>query len=157
VTHLRELTEADLPQVQALVERCRAYYVQTTGSGPEPTAARGIWDALPPETPRSAKLTLGLFEPGLVGLLDVVRGWPGPRTWLIGLLLLDPAIRRRGAGSAAVAEVGARAAQEGADTLRVGVVPENPGGLAFWAALGFRPVAPVNDSPAAPLERAVAG
>ncbi|HVF79405.1 MAG TPA: hypothetical protein VNA28_14000 [Solirubrobacteraceae bacterium] len=73
---LRELTEADLDAVQALMERCRDYYVLTTGAGAKATAARNVWDALPPEIPRTAKLTLGVYETGLAGIVDVVRCWP---------------------------------------------------------------------------------
>lgn len=153
---LRELTEADLDAVQALIERCHDYYVLVTGKGPRPTAAREVWNALPPDMPRSAKLTLGINQTGLVGLVDVVRGWPHPQTWLIGLLLLDPAARGRGLGTGLVAAVEANAASAGAARLRVVVVHANAPALAFWQRLGFTEV-PAMEPGTTALERAVVG
>jgi GNAT superfamily N-acetyltransferase len=154
VAELRELIEPDLGALQALIERCGEYYLLTTGSGPTSTAARDVWDALPPGLPRSAKLTLGLFEPGLVAIADVVRGWPRPGTWLIGLLLLDPAVRGRGTAARIVGTIDARAADAGADRLRVAVVPANTAALSFWQRLGFGEV-PSAQRSAIALERPV--
>jgi GNAT superfamily N-acetyltransferase len=151
------LTEADLDAVQALMQRSRAYYELVTGAGPQPTAARDVWDALPPDTPRSAKLTLGVWsESALTGIVDVVRGWPQAGTWLIGLLLLDPAVRGRGVGARVVGVVDAAAASEGAAILRVSVVHANPAALAFWQRLAFTEV-PATQPGAFALERAVTG
>ena len=153
---LRELAPNDLDDLQAVFERSRDHYVRMTGRGPPPDAASRMWDALPPGAARSAKLTLGVHAGGLVGVADVVRGWPRPGTWLIGLLLLDPAARRRGLGSAVVADIDARAARAGADRLRVGVVPCNEPALAFWRGLGFADVASL-DAATLALERPVGG
>lgn len=153
---LRELTEADLDAVQALMERCRDYYVLTTGAGARATAARDLWDALPPQTLHTAKLTLGVYETDLVGIVDVVRCWPRMGTWLIGLLLLDPDARRHGVGAGVVAAIDARAAGAGADTLRVAVIDSNPMALAFWRRLGFAEV-PATLPGAIALERFVLG
>ena len=154
---LRELTEAELDAVQALMERSREYYLLATGAGPKPTAARDVWNALPPDMPRDAKLTLGVWgETGLDGIVDVVRGWPRAGAWLIGLLLLDPAARGRGVGARVVAAVDAAAAEAGAGTLRVAVVHANAPALAFWQRLGFIEV-PATQPGAFALERAVTG
>lgn len=45
------------------------------------------------------KLTLGVYETDLVGIVDVVRDWPRTGTWLIGLLLLAPDARRSSIGA----------------------------------------------------------
>ena len=152
---LRQITEDELDAVQALIERCDEYYVLTTGAGPKPTAARGVWDALPPDLPRGAKLTLGVYLPGLVGLVDVVRGWPRAKTWLIGLLLLAPDVRGRGVGAHAVSAIDAAAAEAGATSLRVAVVHANAPALAFWQRLGFVEVPSMQPDTIA-LEREVA-
>lgn len=156
MTALRELTEAELDAVQALLDRSHDYYVLATGAGPKATAARDVWNALPPGTPRSAKLTLGVHDPGLVGLVDVVRGWPRPDAWLIGLLVLEPAARGRGLGAHIVGAIDARASDAGAKTLRVAVVHANTPALAFWRRLGFAEV-PATQPGAIALERPVIG
>jgi len=151
---LRELTEAELGAVQAMIERCRDHYLLASGAGPKPTAARDVWDRLPDDMPRSAKLTLGVFEDGLVGIADVVRGWPRAETWLIGLLLLNPAARGRGVGAHVVGHIDAEAAGAGAERLHVAVLRANVRGLAFWRRLGFADV-PTSPTSAIVLEREV--
>lgn len=58
--------------------------------------------------------------------------------WLgIHGLTVDPGHRRRGLGSAVLAELLGWGAEQGALTAWLHVETANPGGLAFWDALGF--------------------
>lgn len=156
--HLRELSESDLDEVQALFERCEDYFLLHEDRPPTAHEARGEWDAVPEGTPRDHKHVLGLFAPGLAGVVEIVRDWPRAGTWNIGLLLLDPAARGHGAGEEGVGAVDALAAAAGAATLRISVDPANTGGLRFWKRLGFTPVPAVGAHPTAiALERPVAG
>jgi GNAT superfamily N-acetyltransferase len=156
--NLRELTAEDLDAVQALFERCGDYFLLHEGRRPGATEARDEWHARPPETPRANKHLIGLSAPELVGVLEVVCDWPRPATWNVGLLLLEPAARRRAAGSRMMAAVDRWAAQVGADTLRISVNTANTGGMAFWRRLGFKQVAAVGADPAViALERPVSG
>jgi GNAT superfamily N-acetyltransferase len=134
---LRELTQSDLQLLQSLLERAGDYFVLHENRGPTATEARDEWDALPSGKPRSDKHLIGLFSPDLVGVVEVLRDWPRPRTWNIGLLLLDPAVRRRRAGTQTVSAINSWAARSGADRLRVSVLPANAGVLEFWQRLGF--------------------
>lgn len=54
-------------------------------------------------------------------------------------LTVDPGHRRRGLGSAVLAELLDWGAERGALTAWLHVETANPGGLAFWDALGFAP------------------
>ena len=135
---LRELAREDLPELQALFERCGDYFALHEGRPPAPDEAEADWDLMPAGKPREEKQAFGLYAPGLVAVVDVLRDWRRPGTWTIALLLLDPAVRGRGAGTQIVEAVDAWAAAAGADTLRVVVKLVNPGALAFWQALGFR-------------------
>ena len=101
---------------------------------------------------------LGLFATGLVGVVEVVRDWPRAGTQNIGLLLLDPAARGRGAGAEILDAVDAWATANGAATLRISVDPANVDGMRFWQRHGFSPVPSVGTHPTAvALERPVAG
>ncbi len=154
---LRELTEADLDELQALLERCGDYFQLHEERAPTATEARDEWDALPEGTPRSHKHVLGLFAPELAGVVEIVRDWPRAGTQNIGLLLLDPDTRGRGAGAEVVAAVDAHAAADGVATLRISVDPANTDGLRFWERLGFTPVPSVGAHPTAmALERPIA-
>jgi GNAT superfamily N-acetyltransferase len=155
---LRELTEAELDDLQALLDRCGDYYRLHEGRDVTPSEARDEWDDLPDAAQRTDKHVVGLYAGELVGVVEVLCDWPRAATWNIGLLLLDPAVRGRAAGTQIVEAIDARAAEAGADTLRISVIPENARGMAFWRRLGFHPVPSVGThGTAIALERAVAG
>jgi GNAT superfamily N-acetyltransferase len=144
---LRELTRSDLHGVQSLFERASDYFVLHEDRHPTATEARDEWEALPSGTPRSHKHVIGLFRSDLLGVAEVVRDWPRAGIWNIGLLLLDPAVRRHHAGTHVVGAIDSWAARSGADRLRVTVNPANSGALDFWQELGFTrvPVQPTAD------------
>lgn len=155
---LRELTEADLGELQALLGRCADYFLLHEDRATSVTEARDVWEAVPEGTPRDSKRVLGLWAPGLCGVADLVCDWPRPATWMIGLLLLDPAVRGRGGGTRMLGAVDAAAAGAGADRLRIAVIPANAGGMRFWRRHGFEQVPAVGGHPTAiALERPVAG
>jgi RimJ/RimL family protein N-acetyltransferase len=162
IGQLRELTQIDLDALQSLLERGSDYFVLHEGRDPTATEARDEWDALPSGTPRSHKHVIGLFRPDLVGVAELVRDWPRPGTWNIGLLLLDPAIRRQRAGTDTVSAIDAWAARSGADRLRISVTPANAGALSFWQRRGFtrvpaQPTAVRAHATAIALERPIQG
>jgi RimJ/RimL family protein N-acetyltransferase len=143
VMEIHELTASDLHALQSLIERCGDLFQLTEDRDPDPDEARELWDAVPFGTPREAKHVLGVFDPELVGVVEIVRDWPRPGTWNVGLLMFDPAVRRRGAGTVTMRVIDRWAGASGADRLRISVMPANIPALAFWRALGFADVAAV--------------
>jgi GNAT superfamily N-acetyltransferase len=150
---LRDLTRSDAAAVQAIYDRSGDYFrLIGTPAGD----AVELWEGLPPEAD-PAKLSIhAVCDPEAVGVVALLRDWPRPATWLIGLLLLEPAARGRGLGRRVVAELEARARAAGADRLRIAVIPGNDPALAFWQGLGFTPVPPAAGSTALAFERAIA-
>jgi GNAT superfamily N-acetyltransferase len=146
---LRELSEADLDDLQALFERSADYFELHESAPPGPNAARHEWDALPDDTSPASKHLVGLYAPHLAGVVELIRDWPRPRTWNIGLLLLEPRARGAAVGTEIVGAVDARAAAAGADTLRISVLQANARGMRFWRRLRFEPVPAVGADPAA--------
>jgi ribosomal protein S18 acetylase RimI-like enzyme len=152
---LRELTESDLAALQSLLERCSDLFLLTEDRHPSATEARELWEGVPRGTLRADKLMLGVFMPDLVGVAEIVRGWPRAQTWNIGLLALDPAVRGQGTGTATIAAIDRQAQRSGADRLRITVMPVNVRALAFWRRLGFTEVPPISGFATRP-EHAVA-
>jgi RimJ/RimL family protein N-acetyltransferase len=150
---LRELTLDDRAAVQALLDRCAEFFLLSTGG---PGSFDELWSALPAGRSAADKCLYAVCAPELAGVAEVIRDWPRAGTWIIGLLVLDPAARGRGIGAEAVAEIEARAAAEGAQRLRVAVVEANEGALRFWQRLGFTPAPPMGPGALA-FERAAAG
>ncbi|KLU61547.1 hypothetical protein CEB3_c22270 [Peptococcaceae bacterium CEB3] len=100
---LRELTREDLPAVQALLERCSAYLTFQDEEPVKPGAALELFSEKPDGVEESDKVLFGIVNEAqeLVGLFDVLRGYPDPKTLNLGLMLLEPASRGKGIGEKA--------------------------------------------------------
>jgi len=109
------------------------------GLEPSRELARDLLTALPPGKEREDKLLLGVFaEAGeLVGLLDVVRNYPAPGVWFLGLMLLEPAQRSQGLGKKLYEAFERWAQAIGAEEIRLSVAEQNGAAFRFWQRLGF--------------------
>lgn len=126
--------------VQALHERAADYVLRIWGLPADPDSGRDFFARLPPGRTQEHKHTLGVFDGDrMVGCIDLVRGWPDEATAVIGLLLLEPAVRGQGVGRLAwqAIETQARAWPE-IRFLRAVVVESNDVARPFWEHLGFR-------------------
>lgn len=136
---LREPAEARAP-LQALIERCADFIALVEGRAVEPDQAGELLDALPAGHSFADKHVLGYYvdrPDELVGVADVLRGYPGASDWWIGMLLFDPAWRGRGLGERAAAELHDWFRREGAAASWLCVQEQNPGALRFWQRLGY--------------------
>ncbi len=73
----------------------------------------------------------------LVGYAEVLRGYAHEHQWIVGILLVDPALRGTGIGHAVVEAIATDAREAGADSLCAGVIVERARSLAFWRREGF--------------------
>jgi ribosomal protein S18 acetylase RimI-like enzyme len=138
---LRPLGEDDVPALQALIERAADHYELVYGHPPGPAEAHSTYAVLPEGTSSyDDKLLFGIAgdDGELAGFADVVRDWPEPGTWALGMLLLVPEARGRGLGSRALAALEERAVDEGARRMRLGVDRVNERARAFWDRHGYR-------------------
>ena len=126
--------------VQALHERAADYVHRLWGLPPDPNSGVDFFARLPPGKAAADKHTLGVFDgESMVGCIDLVRGWPDEATAVIGLLLLEPPARGRGAGRQAFAAIEAQArAWPEITQLRALVIASNDVARPFWERLGFR-------------------
>lgn len=136
---LRPLTRADLDDVFAVLKDAPQFHLLTTGAPATSKEALAVFDDLPPGKRPDSKRVYGVIEDGaLVGVVEVIVGWPTPTTAMIGLLVIAEQAQGRGIGRAAVIDVEAVVdEEEGCDVARVAVVDKNVGALAFWKKLGF--------------------
>jgi GNAT superfamily N-acetyltransferase len=138
----RWLGEDDLPAIEAVLEASREFLELVSGIAEIPGEAQSLLTELPQGTTLRDKLSIGITtEPdGLIGLLDVIRDYPQPRTWWIGLLLFRPEWRGRGLGRQALDAIERLARQAGAANIELGVVEPNQAGLLFWQRMGFEAI-----------------
>ena len=62
---------------------------------------RELLTDLPPGKTLGDKFGMGVFDGAdrLVGAIDVIRDYPEPREWYLGLLVLEPGQRNQGLGT----------------------------------------------------------
>jgi ribosomal protein S18 acetylase RimI-like enzyme len=128
-------------EVQALHLRCADFVEATTGHPPRPDEAEHVFTDAPPGKSAADKQVLGVIREGaLVGVVELLIGYPGPTDWYIGLLLLSPEVRGAGVGTSVVRDVAARVAAAGGRALHLIVREDNPRAAAFWERQGFAAV-----------------
>jgi ribosomal protein S18 acetylase RimI-like enzyme len=133
------LDEARVPELQALHDECRDYLELVTGEPPGPTEAEDLLRELPPGKGPEDKFVIGLFDaPGhLLGVLDVIRGYPRAGEWFLGLLLFGPSSRGRGLGERVYRRLEEWVRAEGGTAIHLIVQEQNPRALDFWKRMGF--------------------
>ena len=133
------LDEGREAELQAFYERCRDYFELVTGQPPSPTEARALLAAVPRGKSRDDKFAIGLFDaPGhLVGILDVIRDFPRPREWYLGLLMFEPTLRGQKLGDRVYHRLEDWVRAQGGTSLHLIVEEVNPRALAFWRRMGF--------------------
>lgn len=133
------LDEARADELQAFLDRCREYFELVTGQPPGPREAADLLRALPRGKNREDKFVLGLFDaPGhLIGVLDVIRDFPRPREWFLGLLMFEPTLRGKKLGDRVFRRLEEWIRAQGGTAIHLVVEEVNPGALRFWQRMGF--------------------
>lgn len=133
-----EAGSADVAELQALHVRCADFVEATTGLPPREDEAARMLAVLPPGKTLADKQVLGVIRDGaMVGVVELLAGYPGPTDWYIGLLMLAPEARGAGLGSSVFREVVRRVAEAGGHKLHLVVRDDNPRAIAFWKRHGF--------------------
>ena len=138
----RLLAQKDLPGLRELCHRCRDFVALVNGAPPsaddlDAWAAEILVDR-PPGHPDAEKWLLGMDGPdGLVGVWDLMLGYPKPDTLFIGLFVLDPAERGAGQGRRALDRIERWAVDRGVRSIQLAVQMNNPRARVFWERAGF--------------------
>jgi ribosomal protein S18 acetylase RimI-like enzyme len=128
-----EAGTSDLAALQELHLRCADFVEATTGHPPRDDEAARLLALLPPGRTLADKEVLGLHRDGeMVGVVDLLRGYPSPTDWYVGLFLLSPEARGAGLGTAVVDEIVERVVAEGGRALHLIVREDNLRAFAFW-------------------------
>jgi GNAT superfamily N-acetyltransferase len=137
---LRPIEPEDVEAVQAVIESDAGYVERVTGLPPGPADAQSLLLMRPPDLPEDCKVVYGVWcGAELVGLLDVLRGWPTAEVAHIGLLQVRGDRQRQGIGRRAHALLLSRLWPE-ITTLRIAIVATNAEiAEPFWRSLGYDP------------------
>jgi phosphoserine phosphatase/GNAT superfamily N-acetyltransferase len=139
---LVELGAGDLPALQALFERCTAFFQLVHGAPPRrDEAARWLAESDPGQAP-GGRRAFGLLddEGRLVGAVDVARDVPVPQEYWLGTMVIEPSIRGVGLGAWFHAQLLDWIKAQGARGVQLCVQRQNPGALRFWAREGYEEI-----------------
>jgi GNAT superfamily N-acetyltransferase len=136
---IKALLQEDTEAMQRLYEKCQDFNLLVEGIPFGEDTAQMTFQDLPPGKLLEDKFLWGIYSTAqeLVGLLDVVRGYPNEATWWIGLLLLAPEVRARHIGGKAVKGFIDFVKKNGGCAVMLGVVEENKNAYCFWEKMGF--------------------
>ena len=99
-----------------------------------------VFESLPPAVHLRDKHVLGIYlDQKMIGLADVVCGYPSRDVAYLGLLLLAETHQRRSFGTLAFHGIKSLAREWHCTRLRLAVVESNSAVVPFWEALGFVP------------------
>lgn len=132
------LHAGDEPRVAEFCRRCTDFFELVEGQPGGPATAAEILGPLPERVTSGTKRVFGIERAGdLIGVAELLDGFPGPKDWYIGLLVLLPDLRRGGLGTDVW--LGLRDWIQGRDAavVRLVVQKQNPSARTFWEKQGF--------------------
>lgn len=138
---LRPITRSDdAEDALDLAQRAADYVTLEVGHAPNMDFIDGFFTAVPPGLSQDALMTFGVMEEqAMAGMICIAEGYEFPTDWWIGLMLLDPAFRRRGIGRAVLRLVKRKARRARMAMLKLSVLEANPRAMHFWIREGFVP------------------
>jgi ribosomal protein S18 acetylase RimI-like enzyme len=137
--HMGVLSQSELPELQAMLEKSQDFSLLTDGQPVQPDAAQSVLSELPPGKTLDDKLVLGIRNDhaNLAGVLDIMDGYPEPGVCWIGLLEIPPEYRGMHLGYSVLSELEKLVVRSGIFRLQLGVLQDNLPALAFWQKMGF--------------------
>jgi len=137
---LRSDSSEDLASLQRVLEAAPSYWMRVSAQLPKSSTAKKVFDALPEGKAYEDKFVLGIFDSQskMIGCVDLIRGYPDPKTAMLGLLFIAEPAQGKGYGKQAYNAIEQLVLSwNGFQKIRIGVVATNGIALPFWKSLGF--------------------
>lgn len=132
------LQAADCGRLEEFCGRCTDFFELVHGHSRGVVVAAAILGPLPKEVASGTKTVLGIEQNGeLVGVAELLSGFPAPNEWYVGLLVLQPDSRGSGLGTAVWRGMRAWMEEQGARVVRLVVQQQNVSARMFWEKQGF--------------------
>ncbi|MHB8073194.1 GNAT family N-acetyltransferase [Desulfosporosinus fructosivorans] len=137
---LKVLTREDFSILQALLVRCSDYLIFQDDEPVKSSAAQDLFSCRPEGVEDKDKVLMGIFVDGqeqLVGVFELIEGYPVPKTLTLALMVLEHFSRGKGIGSKAYEALEEWAISRQHNRVRLGVLFGNEKGLKFWLSMGY--------------------
>ena len=133
-----ELRASDHQRLENLCRQCTDFFELVEGQPGGAMTADEILGPLPEHVTSGRKRVFGI-ERGedLVGVAEILEGFPGPSEWQIGLLMVLPHLRGTGLGTNLWLAIRDWICRQGGTLVRLIVQKQNPGARRFWEKNGF--------------------
>ena len=132
------ITHQNFDRVFEVYNSNQDFYLLTQGK--KATIDSSINDiiAIPPNCTIEQKIYLSIWKDDeIIGVLDVIAGYPEPTSFWIGLLLIHGRLHDKKIGSKVASAVLSAAKAAGYTTAQLGVIESNTRGIDFWRKHGF--------------------
>ncbi|MDO4318608.1 MAG: GNAT family N-acetyltransferase [Lachnospiraceae bacterium] len=134
---VRTLTDADVPSILTLCLQNPLYYKFCPPLVTE-QSIREDMKALPKGKRLEDKYYVGYFQgERLIAVMDLIDGYPNPKTAFIGFFMTEASVQRRGVGSEIVRELCDFLRERRYAAVRLGWVKGNEQSEGFWHRNGF--------------------
>jgi diamine N-acetyltransferase len=94
---------AEMRELQRVLDDAPGYFERVTGVPPGSAEAQSTYSVLPEGKDYEDKFVFGVYlGDTMVGCADLIRGYPGPATAMLGLLLISEPHQGKGIGRQAL-------------------------------------------------------
>ena len=132
------LQAADCGRLEELCGRCTDFFELVHGRSNGAVVTAEILAPLPEKVASGVKVIFGIEQDDeLVGVTELLSGFPASNEWYVGLLVLQPDSRGSGLGTAVWRGMRAWMEEQGARVVRLVVQKQNASARMFWEKQRF--------------------
>ena len=132
------ITEQNFEQVFEVYNTNQDFFLLTQGKEATIESSRNDMMAVPPNCNIHQKIYVSIWKNGdVVGVLDLITGYPERTCFWIGLLLVHGSLHGKRVGSRFVDAVLDAAREAGYKSAQLGVIERNTKAINFWQKHGF--------------------
>lgn len=126
--------------VQMLLENAPTYSLNVSGEKVDKNAGKETFETIPDNFDHLNKHVIGVYHyNNLVGVIDLLIGYPNIKTTYIGLMLISEQNQSQGVGRATYDELEKYIRKKAIlNTIRLSVVEANGFVVKFWTKMGFK-------------------
>ncbi len=129
---------SDRAGVDSFFQEASDYITVERGPGYHPEVTQEFFTDAPPGCDPAASLRLGLFAgTQLTAVGEAGFGYPEADDAYIGLMIVSPNARGKGAGPRLLSHIENEARTRACKAIYLAVLEANPRGRAFWERMGF--------------------